>query len=116
MQGVPFYFDFTLRLFYNGNFWQLINPFAILCGLVSLSMILMHGGLYLANKVEEPVSERALKASRIFTVIMLILFTVGGEMIASSVYGYVVTESLGNLAPSNPLYKIPFKASKNPTP
>ena len=30
--GVPFHFDDTLRNFYTGSFFDLLNPFAILCG------------------------------------------------------------------------------------
>lgn len=38
LQGVPFQFDSDLRVTYHGSFWALLNPFALLCGLVSLIM------------------------------------------------------------------------------
>ena len=36
LQGVPFHFDRDLRAFYTGTFWQLLNPFALLAGVVSV--------------------------------------------------------------------------------
>jgi cytochrome d ubiquinol oxidase subunit II len=39
LQGVPFQFDTDLRVTYYGGFWALLNPFALLCGLVSLTML-----------------------------------------------------------------------------
>ena len=51
LQGVPFRFDDTLRMTYAGN---LLRPASIrsrvLCGLVSVAMIAMHGGAYLARQ------------------------------------------------------------------
>ena len=43
LQGVPFRFDDTLRMTYEGTLSALFNPFALLCGLVSVAMIAMHG-------------------------------------------------------------------------
>lgn len=47
LQGVPFYFDDYLRPFYTGSFLDLLNPFALLCGLLSLLMLAMHGAFFL---------------------------------------------------------------------
>lgn len=47
LQGVPFHFDESLRVFYTGTFLQLLNPFALLCGLVSVVMLAMHGAFSL---------------------------------------------------------------------
>ena len=41
--GVPFHFDDTLRVYYEGGLFGLLTPFALLCGLVSVAMLLMHG-------------------------------------------------------------------------
>ena len=46
LQGVPFHFDDNMRSFYTGGFWALvINPFALLCGVVSLSLLTLQGDL-----------------------------------------------------------------------
>lgn len=36
LQGVPFNVDEYLRLYYTGNFFQLLNPFGLLAGVVSV--------------------------------------------------------------------------------
>jgi len=105
IQGIPFYFDETLRSFYTGSFWQLLNPFALLCGFVSISMFSLHGGLYLAVKTEDPIRERAIHAARISGMILIILFALGGIWIATGIKGYSLTTALSHAGPSNPLHK-----------
>jgi hypothetical protein len=41
--GVPLRYDSMLRMTYDGGLIGLLRPFALLCGLVSLSMLAMHG-------------------------------------------------------------------------
>ena len=43
LQGVPFHMDEYMRLFYTGNFFQLLNPFGLLAGVVSLTMLVTQG-------------------------------------------------------------------------
>jgi cytochrome d ubiquinol oxidase subunit II len=43
LQGVPFHMDEYMRLYYTGNFFQLLNPFGLLAGIVSVAMILTQG-------------------------------------------------------------------------
>ncbi|MGC6744129.1 cytochrome d ubiquinol oxidase subunit II [Escherichia coli] len=38
--GVPFAFTPQLRVEYLGSFWQLLTPFPLLCGLLSLGMVI----------------------------------------------------------------------------
>ena len=105
IQGVPFHFDPDLRVFYTGTFWQLLNPFALLCGLVSVSMIIMQGGYYLATKTEAPLRQRALNAARLMSLLVVLLFAAGGYWV-SHLDGYNVITSLGSGGPSNPLHKV----------
>jgi cytochrome bd ubiquinol oxidase subunit II len=107
--GVPFHFDQTLRIYYTGTFWGLLNPFSIACGLVCIFMVLMHGGLYLATKTEDPIQLRAAKYSRISAILLVIFFTICGFWVAYGIDGYVITKSLGHLGPSNPLHKTVIK-------
>jgi cytochrome d ubiquinol oxidase subunit II len=44
LQGVPFHFNDMLVSTYTGSFWQLLNPFALLTGVVSSAMITLQGG------------------------------------------------------------------------
>jgi cytochrome d ubiquinol oxidase subunit II len=105
LQGVPFYFDTDLRQFYTGSFFQLLNPFALLCGFISIAMLIMHGGLYLAIKTESLLSKRALNYAKASAVILIILFAIAGFWIAYGINGYVLTSSVSPSGPSNPLYK-----------
>ena len=59
LQGVPFRIDNDLRVLYEGSgLFELLNPFGLLCGLVSLAMLATHGAVYLTVKAEGPVKER----------------------------------------------------------
>src|SRR5271163_814365 len=62
--GVPFHFDGMMRPVYTGGFFNLLHPFALLCGLVSLSMLVMHGATYASFKVEGAIGERAARVGR----------------------------------------------------
>ena len=83
LQGVPFYFDDSLRVFYTGTLWQLLNPFALLCGLVSVAMLMMHGASYLATKTETAVRQRAIYYGRGAGFCLFILFLLAGTIITS---------------------------------
>ena len=48
--GVPFAFTPQLRVEYLGSFWQLLTPFPLLCGLLSLGMVILQGGVWLQLK------------------------------------------------------------------
>jgi cytochrome d ubiquinol oxidase subunit II len=102
LQGVPFRFDEMLRMTYTGTFWELFNPFALLCGLVSVSMLLLHGAAYLSCKTRGDVRERAQRIGAIAGVVMIVLFIAGGAW-SSILPGYVLTGFPGTDAPSNPL-------------
>lgn len=103
--GVPFHFNPDLRVFYTGTFWALLNPFALLCGLVSVTMIIMQGGYYLATKTEAPLRQRALNAARLMSLLVVLLFAAGGFWV-SHLDGYTVISSMGSEGPSNPLNKV----------
>jgi cytochrome bd ubiquinol oxidase subunit II len=105
LQGVPFYFDQDLRVFYGGSFVALFNPFAWWCGLTSLAMLMMHGGLYLAIKTNDPIRDRSLFWSRIAASLMIILFTLGGVWVAYGLKGYLVVSGAHPLGYSHPLHK-----------
>jgi cytochrome bd ubiquinol oxidase subunit II len=106
LRGVPFRFDDTLRLTYEGGLFGLLNPFALLCGLVSVAMMLMHGGTYLALKADEPVASRAAEFVRLAGVALIVLFTIAGLWVAFGLNGYAITSPLAQDGPSNPLLKV----------
>lgn len=103
--GVPFRFDSTLRVFYEGSFFALLNPFAVLCGLVSVAMLAMHGATYASFKTHAQMSERAAAAARIAAVGYVVLFTICGVLISTFVDGYRIVSEINTSGPSNPLGK-----------
>lgn len=104
LQGVPFRFDDTLRMTYTGTLWGLFNPFALLCGVVSVAMIVMHGAAYLACKTGGMVRIRARDAGSIAGIVLVVLFIAGGFW-AAQLDGYVLVKFAGVSGPSNPLLK-----------
>jgi cytochrome d ubiquinol oxidase subunit II len=110
LQGVPFRFDVTMRMEYTGTLWGLFNPFALLCGIVSVAMIIMHGASYLACKAEGEVQARAQRAGGIAGIVLVVLFVIGGIW-ASQLDGYVLGKFAGVAGPSNPLAKEVTRAS-----
>lgn len=104
-QGVPFKLDATLRLAHEGTALGLLNPFALLCGLVGLAMVVMHGGAYLQMKTEGAVAERARGAVRLSSCALIMLFGFGGLSLLVWIEGYVLIGSIDPNGPSNPLLK-----------
>jgi len=102
--GAPFVFDDTLRMTYHGGFFGLLTPFALLSGLVSVAMLAMHGGAYLAMKTDGPVAERSRAVAAVAALVLVVLFVVAGVWTAS-LDGYRITGSLAHNAASNPLGK-----------
>lgn len=98
LQGVPFHFDDTLRSFYTGSFWALLNPFGLLCGVVSVSMVIFHGAIYLKHRTEGAIQQRAQNAMTIALVVVLVTFTLAGIWVAKGIPGYAAVA--GTLDPS----------------
>jgi cytochrome d ubiquinol oxidase subunit II len=105
MQGLPFYFDADLRVYYSGTIMQLFNPFALFCGLLSLMMLVMHGGLYLAVKTEAPIRDRAIRFAKIAALLVVLLFAIGGVWVKHSLVGYMVMSDVNPYGFSNPMHK-----------
>src|SRR3569832_1610021 len=110
LQGVPFRFDDTLRVTYTGSLLGLFNPFALLCGVISVAMIAVHGATWLAGKTLGGVQDRSRRAGVWLALATVALFAVAG-LWASYIDGNVVTVSAGPDGPSNPLGKTVVRAS-----
>jgi cytochrome bd ubiquinol oxidase subunit II len=104
--GVPFKFDDTMRMTYEGNLFGLLNPFALLSGLISVAMLALHGASYLALKASGAIVDRAVRVGRVMAPLAIVLFILAGVWIAFGVDGYVVTSNLPHDGPSNPLLKM----------
>jgi cytochrome d ubiquinol oxidase subunit II len=111
IMGVPFSFDETLRMTYAGSLLGLLNPFSLLCGLVSVAMLVMHGGTYVALKAGQPVAGRAISFARYAALTMVVLFVLAGIWVAKGIDGYQLAGMVPHDGPSNPLLKTVWHAS-----
>jgi cytochrome d ubiquinol oxidase subunit II len=103
--GVPFRLTPELIPAYEGSFFGLLNPFALLCGLTSLLMMLLHGAAWLAVKTSGSVAERARSAGSVAGFAAVLLFAVCGVWV---VFGHVGGYAAPGLDPNgvnNPLAK-----------
>ncbi len=104
IQGVPFELSDFMMPTYHGSFFGLLNPFALLCGLVSLFMILMQGAAWLQMKTTDDVHARARNVAQIMGLLTAALFVAAGFWV-QGMEGYVITSAIDMNAPSNPLNK-----------
>ncbi|HWJ76206.1 MAG TPA: cytochrome d ubiquinol oxidase subunit II [Kaistia sp.] len=111
LRGVPFRFDDSLRPIYEGGFVGLLMPFALLAGLVSLSMLVAHGASMLMLKTSGAISERARIYGSYAALATIVLFALGGIWVALAFDGYAVTSVQDVAGPSNPLAKTVVRQS-----
>jgi cytochrome d ubiquinol oxidase subunit II len=102
--GLPFHFDSLQRPVFNGGLFSLLRPFALLVGLVSVAMLVMHGNVYAAMKVGPPMSERAIRLARRAAIVYLICFVAAG-LWAAALPGHLITGGANPLGDSQPLLK-----------
>jgi len=102
--GVPFGFDGDLRFHSQITLFSLLDPFALLVGLVSLSMIVLHGASWLNYKTEGPVQARARIVMRWAAPTFILLFAGAGAWL-SHANGLHVAAAMPHDGPSNPTLK-----------
>ncbi|WP_374509526.1 cytochrome d ubiquinol oxidase subunit II [Niveibacterium sp.] len=105
LQGVPFSFDEDLVSTYTGSFWALLNPFALLCGVVSSAMITAHGAVYLAHRTEGTIARRVRLTAVAAFVVMLLGFAAAGVWLAQGIDGFVIRSAVDTAGAANPLAK-----------
>ncbi|WP_308920209.1 cytochrome d ubiquinol oxidase subunit II [Janthinobacterium sp. J1-1] len=105
LQGVPFRFSDDMHIFYEGSFFGLLNPFALLAGLVSVAMLVMHGATWLQVKTEGPVAERARAYGSVAAIATVVLYAAAGVALWAMVDGYRITSAVSVAGPSNPMFK-----------
>ena len=102
--GAPFRLDSDLRAFYEGTLLGLFTPFSLLCGLLSVSMLVLHGAAWLGLKAERgPVADRARAIGTVAALLSLALFAAGGLVAAFGDLGFRITGALDVNGVSNPL-------------
>jgi cytochrome d ubiquinol oxidase subunit II len=85
--GLPFHFDELQRPVFTGGFLGLLRPFALLSGVVSLAMLILHGSAYAALRTGEPMSQRAAAVGRGAAVVFVLAFIIAGAWVAAGIDG-----------------------------
>lgn len=108
LQGVPFRLTEDLMPMYDGSFYgkflALLNPFALLAGIVSFSMLLMHGAAWLTVKTEGDIARRARRYGTLAGLVAMAGFALAGLWLALGIDGYRLVAPAITDGPSNPLY------------
>lgn len=103
--GLPFRFDETMRSHFEGSFFSLLHPFALLAGVVSLSMLSAHGGSWLMLRTEGELYERACKATRLCALVFLGGFFICGIWLLLGIDGLNLVGNFDPNAALSPLAK-----------
>lgn len=103
--GVPFRINDDMMIFYEGSFFALLNPFALLAGLMSVIMLAMHGCIWLCVKATGAIPDRARKYGTFFALLTVVFYVIAGLYLWKSGLGYRITSEIDPNGPSNPLYK-----------
>jgi cytochrome d ubiquinol oxidase subunit II len=82
-----------MSIIYKGTFFELLNPYAILIGLISVSMIIMQGAVYLCMKTNGDIALRSAVISKFASISLIVLYILGG-LYTMNIYGYVITTDI----------------------
>ena len=109
LQGVPFQLDDMLRSHYQGSLLgallPLLNPFALLAGLISLAMLTVHGGVWLQLRADDPVASRARGIVVKLAPFVAIAFALAGVWLWFGIDGYRIVSEPPHGDLPNPLDK-----------
>ena len=103
--GVPFNIDNLLRVSYQGSFFGLLNPFALLAGLISIAMLIAHAGMWLQLRTADAVAERSGQYGRYALIAFIVLFAAAGFWVAN-LSGYQIVSMADTQSHADPLAKV----------
>jgi cytochrome d ubiquinol oxidase subunit II len=103
--GVPFNIDNLLRVSYQGSFFGLLNPFALLAGLISVAMLIAHAGMWLQLRTADAVAQRSGQYGRYALIAFIILFAAAGAWVAN-LNGYQIVSMGDTQGHADPLAKV----------
>lgn len=108
LQGLPFWADENVRWHYDGVFLTalipLLDPFSLLCGLVSVAMLLTQGCLWIQLRTVDDISNRVRGLTLKLALLTLVLYALAG-LWAYTFDGY----RLVSLAPEGSFHSITGK-------
>ncbi len=103
LEGVAFHFSWDGQYYQDQSFiWYLLNPFAVLCGLMSLALSLYQGGTMLMMRTEMPIAARARSVAMAGGLLAALLFAIGGVWI-SYLPGFLFAQAVDPAMPATPL-------------
>ena len=103
LQGVGFHFDWDGQYHQDESFiWYLLNPFAILCGLLALALSIFQGGAMLMIRGEAPIYGRARRIATVSGLVAAALFVIGGVWVRA-IKGFVYTAPVNPAMEATPL-------------
>ena len=112
LTGVPFRLDSDLRSTYEGTFFGLFTPFSLVCGLMSVAMLVMHGAAWLTMKAEKGVvRDRARRMGAAAAVAGIALFAVGFGFLAMTQIGFHMVGAVATDGASNPTHSLTVQAA-----
>lgn len=103
--GVDFHYDDLRRSIVTGSFFSLLHPFALLSGIISLSMLVMHGATFAAMRADTSLAPRLRRWGMLAALLFTVTFLVAGLWLAQSLPGHVITAGADPAGPSNPVSK-----------
>ena len=102
--GFEFDLDGFMRSSFSGSFFDLLNPFSLLCGVVSAAMLTMQGAVWQKMRSGEPIRHRATIVARYSAIVTIVAFALAGVWV-TQINGYEVVSMMDTNGPSNPLGK-----------
>lgn len=103
--GLPFRLNRDMMIFYEGNLLNLLSPFALLAGVLSVAMMVMHGCAWLVLKTTKIIEIRARRYGIIASLMVFGLYAMAGVYLWYSDMGYQITSVIEPHGASNPLLK-----------
>lgn len=115
LQGVPFHLDRFLKPHFEGSFiWALLpllNPFALLAGVISVAMLALHGALWLQMRADTLIANRARSVIGVLGFVVPAAFALGGLWLWLGIDGYRIVSEPAHSALPNPLAKEVVRAA-----
>ncbi|GLR65956.1 cytochrome d ubiquinol oxidase subunit II [Acidocella aquatica] len=103
LEGVGFHYGWTGQYYQDESFLSyLLNPFAVMCGVMSLSLSIYQGGTFLMLRGVEPIYSRARLFATCGGLLAAVIFAVGGLWV-SHLNGYVFTGAVNPGMEATPL-------------
>ncbi|HHH36785.1 MAG TPA: cytochrome d ubiquinol oxidase subunit II [Gammaproteobacteria bacterium] len=76
--GLPFRVDELQRTVIDPSRLDLLHPFALLCGVLGLALVVVHGAAYAALRTDAALQRRLVNAARIAAALAALAFTGAG--------------------------------------